>query len=70
MEELNNKAQVVGGAVLSLIGNHEVMNLIGDFRYASEFDIKEVGGLEVRKKLWSMYRSTRHCIAAEECTDV
>lgn len=52
MEELNKKAQVVGGAVLSLVGNHEIMNLIGDFRYASEYDIKEVGGLEVRKKLF------------------
>ena len=52
MEEINKKAQVVGGAVLSLIGNHEVMNLIGDFRYASEHDIEEVGGLDVRKKLF------------------
>ena len=52
MEDINKKAQVVDGAVLSLIGNHEVMNLIGDFRYASEHDIKDVGGLEVRKKLF------------------
>ena len=52
MEEINEKAQTVGGAVLSLIGNHEVMNLIGDFRYASEHDIEEVGGLNVRKKLF------------------
>lgn len=52
MEEINEKAQTVGGAVLSLIGNHEVMNLIGDFRYASEHDIEEVGGLDVRKKLF------------------
>jgi hypothetical protein len=53
MEEMHQKAQLQGGAVLSLIGNHEVMNLIGDFRYASEHDIKEVGGLEIRKKIFS-----------------
>ena len=28
------------------------MNLIGDFRYASEHDIKDVGGIEVRKKIF------------------
>ncbi len=53
MEEMNEKAQTVGGAVLSLIGNHEVMNLIGDFRYASQFDIEEMGGIHLRKKLFS-----------------
>ena len=53
MEELNEKAMSYGGAVLSLIGNHEVMNLIGDFRYASQKDIDDVGGLEIRKKIFS-----------------
>jgi len=53
MEDINQKANVVGGAVLSLIGNHEIMNLIGDFRYASEHDIKDVGGLDIRKKIFS-----------------
>ncbi len=53
MEELNQKAISYGGAVLSLIGNHEVMNLIGDFRYASQKDIDDVGGLEIRKQIFS-----------------
>ena len=52
MEDINKKALQVGGAVISLIGNHEIMNLIGDFRYASEHDIKDVGGIEVRKKIF------------------
>ncbi len=41
MERINTKARKVGGAVHSLIGNHEIMNLIEDFRYASEKDIEE-----------------------------
>ena len=52
MEEINKKAMQQGGAVLSLIGNHEIMNLIGDFRYASQNDIDSVGGLEIRKKIY------------------
>jgi len=52
MENINIKAQRDGGAVLSIIGNHEIMNLIGDFRFASNNDIREVGGLETRKKLF------------------
>lgn len=51
MEELNKKAVLEGGAVLSLIGNHEIMNLIGDYRFSSKEDIKELGGIELRKKI-------------------
>lgn len=41
MERINTKARKVGGAVHSLIGNHEIMNLIEDFRYASKKDIED-----------------------------
>ena len=53
MEKINVKANLNGGAVLSLIGNHEIMNLIGDFRYSSKNDIEEQGGLELRKKIFA-----------------
>lgn len=52
MEEINKKAIMVGGAVISLIGNHEVMNLIGDYRFASNKDIEDMGGIEMRKKIF------------------
>lgn len=34
-EHLNNIAKVKGGSCISLIGNHELMNVIGDFSYVS-----------------------------------
>ena len=54
--KLHNQAQQVGGAVYSLMGNHELMNVEGDFRYVSyeglrEFDnFKKVKDVKVNNK--------------------
>ena len=47
---LNNQAKKFQGRVIFLIGNHELMNILGDFSYASPTDIKKMGGVKERRK--------------------
>jgi hypothetical protein len=49
---LHIEALRVGGAAYSLIGNHEIMNVMGDFEYASAAGIKAFGGKKGRKKMF------------------
>lgn len=52
LEELHRMALKKGGAVYSLLGNHELMNILGDFRYTTENTSKGFGGnLHTRKQL-------------------
>lgn len=53
LDYLNKEARAENGAVITLIGNHEIMNLLGDFRYTSENTLADFGGIEKRKELFA-----------------
>lgn len=42
------QARAAGGQVINLLGNHEVMNLVGDLRYVHPGDTRSFGGPEAR----------------------
>ncbi|WVF66710.1 hypothetical protein IAT40_001452 [Kwoniella sp. CBS 6097] len=50
MRELRGQASAEGGKVVSVLGNHEVMNAIGDWRYVTQDDIKVFGGVKKRQE--------------------
>lgn len=49
LRALQAEAEQAGGRVVLLLGNHEVMNLQGDWRYVHPGDVEAFGGLEPRK---------------------
>jgi hypothetical protein len=52
---LETEAQRAGGAVQVLLGNHEVMNIVGDLRYVSAAEYAEFAGPEdatLRERVW------------------
>eukprot|EP00744_Colponema_vietnamica_P011525 GILI01016211.1.p1 GENE.GILI01016211.1~~GILI01016211.1.p1 ORF type:complete len:369 (-),score=73.65 GILI01016211.1:72-1178(-) len=50
---LQKEASEVGGEVTMLIGNHEVMNMMGDVRYVHAKSMDGFGGHDAHKKAWS-----------------
>lgn len=46
---LSAEAEAAGGQVVSLLGNHEVMNLHGDWRYVSSADVAAFGTADARR---------------------
>ncbi len=48
MTQLHNKAQKDGGAIYSLIGNHELMNVKGDLSYVSYSNIKHFSNYKTK----------------------
>jgi len=49
MDRLAAEATAQGGRVVSLLGNHELMNLTGDWRYVSPGDVADFGSTEARQ---------------------
>ena len=53
LHDLHFKATETNGGVYNLIGNHELMNILGDFRYVSQNHLKNgFGGEVIRKQLF------------------
>ena len=49
LRRLQGEAEAAGGKLIPLLGNHEVMNLTGDWRYVSPADLDGYGGEAARK---------------------
>ena len=48
LRDLQSQAAEAGGRVELLLGNHEIMNLQGDWRYVHVGDVEAFGGLDAR----------------------
>jgi hypothetical protein len=75
MTDLHNKASQYGGAIYSLMGNHEFMNVMGDFTYVSHNNINHFNnykthdgtiindGVQARKYAFSPGNHLAHFLA-------
>ncbi|ORX49192.1 Metallo-dependent phosphatase [Hesseltinella vesiculosa] len=54
LRKLRDEAPATGGEVIPLLGNHEVMNLIGDWRYVTRQEIDTFGSYEDRVKAFRL----------------
>lgn len=54
MQRLRGEAAAEGGKVVSVMGNHEFMNALSDWRYVTPLDIKQFGGSQQRREAMSI----------------
>ncbi|MDH5213522.1 MAG: metallophosphoesterase [Gammaproteobacteria bacterium] len=67
---LERQAALSGGAVHLLLGNHEVMNLVGDLRYVSRGEYAAFAGDEnaAERQRWFEYFRSANADVADEAT--
>lgn len=63
MDRLDDVARMKGGRVLSLIGNHEFMNVLGDFTYVSPKSLSASGSTEMRRRRFQPGGPYAHILA-------
>ncbi|MBW2253393.1 MAG: metallophosphoesterase [Deltaproteobacteria bacterium] len=63
LRRLADEAQDAGGKVVVLLGNHEVMNLHGDWRYVHPDDVASFGGMEARVAAFGLDGEYGHWLA-------
>ncbi|GHJ88497.1 hypothetical protein NliqN6_4899 [Naganishia liquefaciens] len=52
-QSLRGQARAAGGEMYSILGNHEMMNALGDWRYVTKDDIATFGSISKRQDLLS-----------------
>ncbi len=54
LEYLQQQAKIHGGDIYLLLGNHEIMNIQGDFRYTTKGTLDYFGGLDGRREAFKI----------------
>jgi len=53
--KIKKQADKHGGQIYTLLGNHELLNMQGDYRYLSPNDVAEYGSIENREEAFSLH---------------